>query len=282
MDNCILKVKELKKSYGEVQALKGVDISLIKGQINALLGENGAGKTTLIKIILGFIKQNSGEIIFNTQSIAYLPENPVYFKMTGKDILNLSSYQVGISSSELKEKYTKYAEMINFDLAQLTRKFQTLSTGNRKKFALIQNLIHSPDLLILDEPFNGLDPSSIKKLRELLLYLKNEGKTILISSHIISEAQRTSDNIIILKKGKVLLHESAEKIIENSMFFKINKQKEISLNQFATHIKEKEEAIELIVSKDKIDSLVQYLEREKISYEQAQIDLERLYFMMTE
>ena len=266
MSDVALRAENLTKRYGRVEALKKASFSVARGRITAFLGENGAGKTTTLKILLGFLRPDSGRVEVRVGGvgarIGYVPERPVFFGwLKGKDILSLTArwYRMGekrrewksaeerdrkrdgdkerkrrpelerawkwqseregewISlgrrwwKRELDERVGKTCQRIAFDPRLLERKAQTYSLGNQKKFSYLQSLIISPELLIVDEPFSSLDPVSIKRVRDLFAELRDEGKTIFLSSHLIAEIEKISDDFFIIKGGRILIQENLEK-----------------------------------------------------------------------
>ena len=220
-----LIVKKLSKNYGKIEALKGANFSVKKGSITSFLGENGAGKTTTMKCVLGFLKKDSGTVEIKAERVGYVPEYPVFFPwLKGGEILSLTAKLHEISEDIFNKSISGYAERIGFDQKLLSRCVFTYSLGNRKKFSYLQNFIISPDFLVLDEPFYSLDPISIIKIRELFLEFKQKGRSIFLSSHIISEVEKITDEIIIIKNGNII---TQKKINE----FKDEKGNKLSLEK---------------------------------------------------
>jgi len=213
MSDVILRVENLAKRFGRVEAVKNVSFSVRRAAITAFLGENGAGKTTTIKGILGFLKPDAGRVEVRCRQPGYVPEHPAFFPwLTGREILGFTAKLLGVDRNELARLVDRISDAVGFDPALLERRVQTYSSGNQKKFSYLQSLIVSPDLLIVDEPFSSLDPVSIKSVRELFLRLKEEGKALLLSSHLISEMEKIADDVIIIKQGSILLEESVERL----------------------------------------------------------------------
>jgi ABC-2 type transport system ATP-binding protein len=201
----MLRVSGLRKSYGTVQAVRGVSFSLEKGRTTALLGENGAGKTTTLKIILGFLRQDSGTVETSARRIGYVPDHPVYLPwLDGKTVLDLTVRASGVSGLRWSARVRRLCDRILFDPALLDRKPVTYSAGNAKKFACLQSLAMAPDLLVVDEPFSALDPPAIKRIRDLFVEMRDEGASILLSSHLLAETVRTSDDFIVIRRGEVV------------------------------------------------------------------------------
>lgn len=221
MTESVLWVKNLAKSYGRVEALRNVSFSVRRNEITAFLGENGAGKTTTLKVILGFLKADGGAIDVRAEQLGYVPEHPVFFSwLRGSEILKLTARRFGLGggAAGFERRVDEMSERIGFDVKLLERKVQTYSLGNQKKFSYLQSLLISPDLLIVDEPFSSLDPLSIKSVRELFLDWKGKGGTVFLSSHLISEMEKIVDEIVIIRKGQVVLEASVEKLKEQGTF----------------------------------------------------------------
>ncbi len=204
------------KSWGRahVKALDNVNIEVEEGKIFALLGPNGAGKTTLIKILLKLIKPTSGSAyIFGNPinsskqevGIGYLPEFfqvPKYF--TAFALLKYLGELSGLSGRLLTSRIEEVLSLV--DLADVAyKKVSTFSKGMTQRLGIAQAILHNPEILFLDEPTEGLDPVGRKIVRELLIRLRNEGKTIFLNSHLLSEVELIADSIAILKKGRVIV-----------------------------------------------------------------------------
>lgn len=205
-----LKIKNLTKKFGEQVALSNININIEKNEIIGLLGANGAGKSTLMKSIVGGLKIDSGEIIFNNKDITtnevetkskigFLPENnPLYLDMFVKEYLQFVA-------NIHKIPYENVEKVIN--LVGLTpeksKKIKQLSKGYKQRVGLAQAIVHRPDLLILDEPTNGLDPNQIVEIRNLIKEIGQE-KTIIISTHIMQEVEALCSRVILIHKGNII------------------------------------------------------------------------------
>ena len=205
-----LKIKNLTKKFGEQVALSNIKINIEKNEIIGLLGANGAGKSTLMKSIVGGLKIDSGEILFNNKDITtnevetkskigFLPENnPLYLDMFVKEYLQFVA-------NIHKIPYENVEKVIN--LVGLTpeksKKIKQLSKGYKQRVGLAQAIIHRPDLLILDEPTNGLDPNQIVEIRNLIKEIGQE-KTIIISTHIMQEVEALCSRVILIHKGNII------------------------------------------------------------------------------
>ncbi|MEW6456759.1 MAG: ABC transporter ATP-binding protein [Acidobacteriota bacterium] len=214
----ILKIVKLNKNYKTLFkkgfSLRGLNFEVKKGKITGFLGPNGAGKTTTINIILGLIKKDGGDIkLFDSKienpevrkRIGYLPENPNFYGfLKGIEILRISGSLYSLSREKIEERI-KFLEE-KFDLKrELEKKVSIYSKGMLQKIAFSVAVLHEPDLLILDEPYNGLDPILINSVRDYILELKQDGKTIFISSHLLSEMEKICDDVILINNGKIIL-----------------------------------------------------------------------------
>src|SRR4030042_1437335 len=209
----MLEVKEIVKRFGKFTAVDRVSFSAEEGIIFGLLGPNGAGKTTTIRMIMNIILPDSGHIhLFGkpfsgkaTNSIGYLPEERgLYRKMKAGDLLLFLMELKEMNSREAKKKIGLWLERM--DLTEWkNKKIEELSKGMQQKLQFIATIIHSPGLLILDEPFGGLDPVNSNLLKDILLEIKNGGTTILFSTHIMESAEKLCEEILLINKGKAVL-----------------------------------------------------------------------------
>ena len=203
----MIEAHRLSKRFGPVQALQDVSFKIRKGTITAMLGENGAGKTTMLKILLGFLRPDSGTVIIAPGRVGYVPDRPAYFTwLDGRTILGLSDRQANGNGKDSGARILAVARDLLFDPALLRRRPGSYSAGNVKKFAYLQNLAFKPDLLVVDEPFAALDPPSIKCVRDLFLELRDAGTTLLLSSHMLAEMERIADSFVVLHRGTAIAH----------------------------------------------------------------------------
>ena len=203
----MIEAHRLSKRFGPVQALRDVSFKIRKGTITAMLGENGAGKTTTLKLLLGFLRPDSGTVIVAPGRVGYVPDRPVYFTwLDGRTILGLSNGQANGNGKDSGARILSVAADLLFDPALLRRRPGSYSAGNAKKFAYLQNLVFKPDLLVVDEPFSALDPPSIKRVRDLFLELRDAGTTLLLSSHMLAEMERIADGFVVLRRGTAIAH----------------------------------------------------------------------------
>ncbi|MEN6310112.1 MAG: ABC transporter ATP-binding protein [Acidobacteriota bacterium] len=200
----MLRVTGLRKSFGPVRAVRDVSFSLARGRTTALLGENGAGKTTTLRIILGFLKPDAGVVETAPGRIGYIPDHPVFLPwLCGRSLLDLTGRSAGFGGAKWSAAVRRVCERLLFDPALLERRPGTYSAGNAKKFACLQSLAVGPDLLVVDEPFAALDPPSVRRLRDLLAEARDGGTAVLLSSHMLAEIVRTSDDFIVLRRGEI-------------------------------------------------------------------------------
>jgi len=216
----ILAVRDITKTFGEVRAVDGVSFSVRKGTITGLLGRNGAGKTTTIRMITGIFMPDSGQIqwlagdtgVEFRDRIGYLPEERGLYKQmkVGELLLFLAEIK-GCRPADIRPKIGAWLE--RFELTdKRDAKVEELSKGNQQKVQLIGTLLHDPDLIILDEPQSGLDPVNMVLVRNLLRDLRAEGKTILLSTHMMAEAEKMADEIILIHQGKVVLEGTLDEV----------------------------------------------------------------------
>ncbi|TPE57571.1 ABC transporter ATP-binding protein [[Mycoplasma] falconis] len=230
MDN-ILEIKNLTKQYKKTNAgVKNISFVVPKGNFHAFIGENGAGKTTTIKSIIGSYFNLKGDILINgvntknaeaKKIIGYVPENAIFpSELTTYDYLKSLALLSGINKEKID---LKIDNMLNkFGIIDLKYKQpQSFSSGQKKKVLLIQALIANPQLIILDEPAANLDPTARYELFYTLKQLKNEGKTIFISSHILSEIDRYTDSLTLIHKGEILYSGVKYKNLEAIFYEKV-------------------------------------------------------------
>ena len=222
----MLEVKNLLKTYGAKKAVDNASFVVKNGELCAFIGKNGAGKTTAIKCICGIIDFDDGEILINgkniktetieaKKNIAYIPDNPsLYDFMTGIEYLNFVSDIYGVSKENRKDRINHYALLFEIK-DNLGQEISSYSHGMKQKLAIISALIHSPKLIVLDEPFVGLDPSSTHQLKNIMKDLTKLGTSIFFSTHILEVAEKLCDNVIILNDGKVVVSGTMKDVLGN-------------------------------------------------------------------
>ena len=212
----MIEIKNVSKSYdGKVKALNDISFKIDNGEIFAFIGHNGAGKTTMIKSLVGILDFDSGDILINGKSIkkepieckremAYVPDNSdLYENMTGLDFINFICDIYDVSLEDRKVNIEKYSKMFEMD-GKLGSDISSFSHGMKQKVALIAALSHNPDVLIMDEPFVGLDPKAVFDMKEVMHKMAKEGKTIFFSTHILDVAEKLCDRVAIIKKGEIV------------------------------------------------------------------------------
>ncbi len=219
----MLEVNSISKSYGDKKAADGISFSVFEGEIFGLLGPNGAGKTTTIRMIMNIITPESGTIrIFNeffndtlTDRIGYLPEERgLYKKRKVIEVLVYFAVLKGMDKSIAKTKAEKFLE--KFELYDYrNKKVEELSKGMQQKVQFIASVLHDPDTIILDEPFAGLDPLNTQLVKDIILEMKNRNKTIILSTHMMEQAEQLCDRIMLLSKGKNVLYGKLSEIKKN-------------------------------------------------------------------
>ncbi len=206
----VLKVHSLTKKYGNLTALDHVSFEVSKGQVLGLLGPNGSGKTTTLGILLGVIKQNEGSFSWfdngslddNRKRIGALLETPNFFPYLNA-IDNLKIVGKIKNVANIKDRSEDVLKTVGL-LDRAKDKFRTYSLGMKQRLAIASALLSNPDVLVLDEPTNGLDPQGIAEIRDLIQAIAKEGKTIIIASHILDEIEKICSHVLILRNGKLL------------------------------------------------------------------------------
>lgn len=215
-----LKIENLTKTYGDFKALNHVSLEAENGKILGILGRNGAGKTTTIKSIMGIIEPEEGSITFDgidirkaKVSIGYLPEERgLYVNAVVKDQLLYFAMLNGMDKKAAFIEIKKLLEEFKIP-GYLNKKVKTLSKGNKQKIQLISAILHKPQIVILDEPFSGLDPVNIELFKSTVLDLKKSGATILFSSHRMEDVEEMCDRIVMLNKGNVVENNTVQGLI---------------------------------------------------------------------
>lgn len=219
----MLQINHLTKTYGDKKAVDDLFLHIQPGEIYGFIGHNGAGKTTTIKSCCGILQFDSGEILIDGKSItkdpigcksvlAYIPDNPdLYEFMSGIQFLNFVADIFGVSASDRQERIRRYGDMLELtdDLAQ---PISAYSHGMKQKLAVISALIHTPKLIIMDEPFVGLDPKASHLLKQLMRQICDEGGAIFFSTHVLEVAEKLCDKVAIIKGGKLMRSGTMEEV----------------------------------------------------------------------
>ena len=219
----MLRIEHLSKVYGEKKAVDDLSLHIRPGEIYGFIGHNGAGKTTTIKACCGILQYDSGEIYVDGVSLkenpllckaklAYIPDNPdLYEFMTGIQFLNFVADIFGVSGTVRQEKIRKYGDA--FDLTKdLSQTISSYSHGMKQKLAIISALIHEPRLIIMDEPFVGLDPKASHLLKGMMREICDEGGAIFFSTHVLEVAEKLCDKVAIIKGGKLIQSGTMEEV----------------------------------------------------------------------
>ncbi len=219
----MLEIKHLTKTFGEKKAVDDLSIEIKSGEIYGFIGHNGAGKTTTLKSVCGIQSFDSGEITLDGVSvtadpltfkkqIAYIPDNPdLYDFMTGIKYLNFIADIFGVGEKERRERIEKYADIFELT-ADLAQPVGAYSHGMKQKLALISAWIHEPRMIIMDEPFVGLDPVASHKLKEMMREVCDAGGAIFFSTHVLDVAEKLCDKVAIIKEGKLIKSGTMEEV----------------------------------------------------------------------
>ena len=211
----MLKINNLTKTYGDKKAVDNLTLHIAPGEIYGFIGHNGAGKTTTIKAACGILQFDEGDICIDgvsikddplacKQRLAYIPDNPdLYEYMKGIQFLNFTADIFGVSADERQQRIKKYADL--FELTDsLGDNISSYSHGMKQKLAIISALIHNPKLIIMDEPFVGLDPKAAHLLKEQMREICNQGAAIFFSTHVLEVAEKLCDKVAIIKSGRLI------------------------------------------------------------------------------
>ena len=219
----MLNISHLTKTYGEKKAVDDLSLHIAPGEIYGFIGHNGAGKTTTIKAVVGILQFDEGEITIDgisvkddpiacKKKIAYIPDNPdLYDFMSGIKYLNFIADIFGVSAEDRRERIKKYADMFELtdDLAQ---PISAYSHGMKQKLAIISAWLHEPKLIIMDEPFVGLDPKASFLLKEMMREVCEDGGAIFFSTHVLEVAEKLCDKVAIIKGGKLIRSGTMEEV----------------------------------------------------------------------
>lgn len=219
----MLKIEHLTKTYGEKKAVDDLNLHINPGEIYGFIGHNGAGKTTTLKSVVGILQFDEGEILIDGKSvrtapldckrgIAYIPDNPdLYDYMSGIKYLNFIADVFGVSAADRKERIRKYSELFELT-ADLAQPIAAYSHGMKQKLAIIAAWLHSPKLIIMDEPFVGLDPKASHLLKRMMREVCDGGGAIFFSTHVLEVAEKLCDKVAIIKGGKLVRSGTMEEV----------------------------------------------------------------------
>ncbi|MCU0794778.1 MAG: ATP-binding cassette domain-containing protein [Akkermansiaceae bacterium] len=221
----MIEVRDLTKRFARHHAVENISFSVGRGEIVGFLGPNGAGKTTTMRMLTGYLPPTSGSIqvagfdvfrqsIKARRKIGYMPENvPLYDDMRVREYLKFRGKLKGLGARELRQRVNEVIDLCGLEPVR-RKMIRVLSKGYRQRVGLADALVHDPDLLILDEPTNGLDPNQIRQIRELIKRL-GESHTILLSTHILSEVEMTCGRVIIIDGGRIRAQDTPKALVEN-------------------------------------------------------------------
>ena len=219
----MLEVRDLVKRFNRIPAVDGVSFRIRPGEILGYLGPNGAGKSTTVKILTGLIEASEGEVLFNGENVkndftafqrrtGYVPEEPhLYPHLTGREYLQLAGRLRGLPRRVLEPRMDELLRQFSL-WEDRHSPLSSYSKGMRQKILLSAALLHDPELLILDEPFSGLDVNTALVLRSLVKAFADSGKMILYSSHVLEVVEKVCSRVLILRKGKVVAHDAVENL----------------------------------------------------------------------
>jgi ABC-2 type transport system ATP-binding protein len=215
-----IELEQVSKSFGAVRAVDALNVSVPQGSVYGFLGPNGAGKTTTLRMIMDIIRPDSGAIRLFGQAassvargrIGYMPEERgLYRKMSVSAVLNYFGSLKGLAGADLKRRTTQWLERISL-AEHARRKVEELSRGMHQKLQFAVTAINDPELAILDEPFSGLDPVNQDLLREIITEMRRDGRTVLFSTHVMHEAERLCDFIVLINRGRVVVNGTLDEI----------------------------------------------------------------------
>lgn len=229
----MIEFKNVEKKYQNdfwtksFKALDDLSFTIEQGALVGFLGANGAGKTTSIKVMLKFIKQDQGQVLYGSElglnsksifsQIGYIPERPYFYPhLTGKEFIEYMGQLSDVPAALISERLRRWSERFGIAFA-LDRKVHSYSKGMLQRLGFVASLIHDPRLLILDEPLSGLDPMGRRELKQALIELYREGKTVFFSSHIVSDVEEICNKVVFLEKGRLVYDGSIDQLIEKNV-----------------------------------------------------------------
>ena len=219
----MLNIKHLTKTYGEKKAVDNLSLHILRGEIYGFIGHNGAGKTTTLKACCGILQFDSGDITIDgisvkkdpigcKRNLAYIPDNPdLYEFMTGIQYLNFISDIFAVGAADRRYRIRHYADAFELT-ADLAQPISAYSHGMKQKLAIISALVHEPKLIVMDEPFVGLDPKASHLLKSIMRDLCAKGSAIFFSTHVLEVAEKLCDKVAIIKSGKLIRSGTMEEV----------------------------------------------------------------------
>ncbi|RAR70604.1 ABC transporter ATP-binding protein [Flavobacterium aciduliphilum] len=247
----ILSIKKLNKRYGKIHAVKDVSLEIQKGNVYGILGPNGSGKSTTLGIVLNVVNKTSGDFEWfegklsthdALKKVGAIIERPNFYPyMTAEENLKLVCKIKNISFDKVIEKL----ELVGL-LDRKDSKFKTFSLGMKQRLAIASALLNDPEILILDEPTNGLDPQGIRQIRDLIKIIANQGTTILLASHLLDEVEKVCTHVIVLRNGVSLYQGLVDEMLANNGFFELQSEHLDALIKVISNL----EAVDKIEVKD--------------------------------
>ncbi|MEA3504283.1 MAG: ABC transporter ATP-binding protein [Bacteroidota bacterium] len=239
MENTVLSINNLSKRYGRIQAVDNISFEVKKGQVFGILGPNGSGKTTTLGILLDVLKKDSGSFSWfgnepnhkDRQKIGAILEEPLFYPY-------LSAYRNLKITADIKGGSDKQIDEVLKTTGLLERKhdkFKTYSFGMRQRLAIAGALLNNPEVLIFDEPTNGLDPQGIAEIRQLITEISQKGITVILASHLLDEVQKVCTDMAVMRKGKILFYGNVEEILSKGLLIEMaNSNNEMLLEVLKT------------------------------------------------
>lgn len=265
MGETILSIQNLNKNYGSVQAVKNLSFTIEKGNVYGILGPNGSGKSTTLGIVLSVVNKSSGEYAwFNNQinthealkKVGAIIERPNFYPyMTAYNNLKLVCKIKGVSTDKILEKL----ELVKL-IDRKDSKFNTFSLGMKQRLAIASALLNDPEILILDEPTNGLDPQGIHQIRAIITEIASKGTTILLASHLLDEVEKVCSHVVILRLGEKIYEGRVDELINSIGFFELKSDQKKELisfleqNENIGNIKEEEDGLITAFLKNEMSS----------------------------
>ncbi len=234
MESTILSIKNLHKRYGKIHAVNNVSLEIHKGNVYGILGPNGSGKSTTLGIVLNVVNKTSGEYSWfdgtmqtheALKKVGAIIERPNFYPyMSAKENLELVCKIKNIDYSKINEKL----EIVGL-IDRKDSKFKTFSLGMKQRLAIASALLNDPEILILDEPTNGLDPQGIHQIRDIIRLIASQGTTILLASHLLDEVEKVCSHVLVLRFGKILYSGTVDGISNQSGFFELHAENNSNL-----------------------------------------------------
>lgn len=226
MENSILSIKNLHKKYGKVHAVNDVSLDIYKGNVYGILGPNGSGKSTTLGIVLNVVNKTSGEYSWfggklethdALKKVGAIIERPNFYPyMTAKENLELVCKIKDVDYKKVDEKL----EIVGL-IDRKNSKFKTFSLGMKQRLAIASALLNDPEILILDEPTNGLDPQGIHQVRDIIRLIASQGTTILLASHLLDEVEKVCSHVLVLRFGKILYNGKVDEMVSHNAYFEL-------------------------------------------------------------